>query len=428
MRKMKNRIWKKGRIGIMLLIVTGMFCACGDDLSVQVPVDYRDFGEPLETEGSADSTYVTRDDNADVVDAQESTQDDFLDIFDGEDIPKEDTAADTAEDVLAEAVESEEPENFEVSITISATGDVTLGTHQNQDYGYSFRQEYDNAEDESYFFENVYDIFSQDDMTLVNLEGVLTLSEEMQEGHTYNIKGDPEYVNILLAGSVEVAGMANNHKNDYGEQGIKDTVAALEGAGIPYAYDSNVVIYETQGIRIGYVSANEVSWGVAVEKHIQDGIAKLQEEDVDLILVSVHWGIERENYPEAYQRNLGKKCIDWGADLVIGHHPHVLQGIEEYQGKYIVYSLGNFCFGANRNPADKDTMIFQQTFTFVNGEKQEDREIRIIPCSVSSVKERNDFRPTPLEGEDGQRVIDRINKYSKDYGVEFAEDGTLVEN
>lgn len=215
--------------------------------------------------------------------------------------------------------------------------------------------------------------------------------------------------------------MANNHRLDYKEQGTKDTVAALESVGIAYAYDENVDIFETKGIRIGMISVNEVGDGAAVERYIQDGIAKLREQEADLILLSCHWGIEKDNYPESYQQELGRKAIDWGVDLVIGHHPHVLQGIEEYQGKYIIYSLANFCFGANRNPSDKDTMIFRQTFHFVDGERTEETSINVIPCSVSSVTHRNDYQPTPATGEEANRIIGRINEYSRDFGVQIPE-------
>lgn len=324
-------------------------------------------------------------------------------------------------------VESSAPEETSdiVTITISAAGDVTLGTHQEQDYWYSFRQAYDQAEDDGYFFANVYDIFSADDMTLVNLEGPLTFAEEAREGQVYSIKGDPEYVNILTAGSVEAVSMGNNHMLDYQQQGRDDTIRAVEEAGIIYACEKTVGIYEVEGINIGMISVNEVSQGYLVENTIQKGIAELQEQGSDLILVSCHWGVEREYYPEDYQKILGEKCIDWGADLVIGHHPHVLQGIDEYKGKFIIYSLGNFCFGANRNPTDKDTMIFQQTFTFIDGEKQEDQEIRVIPCSVSSVPERNNFQPTPAEGAEKTRIINLINEYSLEFGVQFDEDGYI---
>ncbi len=315
----------------------------------------------------------------------------------------------------------------EVRITVSAAGDVTLGNYAGQGYEVSFRQTYDQGVGDDYFFENVTDIFDADDLTLVNLEGPLTRSEDPREGQTYCISGDPEYVNILTAGSVEAVSMGNNHRLDYKEQGTADTVAALEAAGIPYAYDDNYCLYETKGIRIGIVSVNEVGQGAGVEKFLREGIEKLREEGADLVLACCHWGIEREYYPEDYQKSLGKKCIDWGYDLVIGHHPHVLQGIEEYQGRFIVYSLGNFCFGANRNPPDKDCMIFQQTFTFVDGEKKEDREIRVIPCLVSSVSGRNDYKPTPAEGSEADRILDKINEYSRDMGVVLDMDGCLEE-
>lgn len=331
------------------------------------------------------------------------------------------------EESTEETLQEPEPSPDILTITISAAGDCSLGNHQDQEYAYSFRQTYDQIEDEGYFFENVRDIFAGDDMTIVNFEGVLTFSEEQDESRTYNIKGDPEYARLLTAGSVETVSFANNHRMDYGTKGSDDTVAALEAEGIIYAYDRNVGIYETEkGISIGIVSVNEVAWGLGSEQLLAEGIGKLQEQGVDLILACCHWGIERDNYPTENQQYLGRKCIDLGADLVIGHHPHVLQGVEEYNGRFIIYSLANFCFGANRNPTDKDTMIFQQTFTFVDGVKQEDQQVQVIPCSVSSIRERNNFQPTPAQGEEAARIINRINTYSAGFGTSFAEDGTLA--
>lgn len=238
-------------------------------------------------------------------------------------------------------------------ITISAAGDVTLGNHQEQDYSYSFRQAYDQAEDEGYFFENVRDIFEADDMTIVNLEGPLTTSEHMREGRPTASRRSGVCPSADL-GDIEAVSFANNHRLDYGEQGSRDTVAALEQEGIVYAYDKNVGIYEIpdsaaahggeRNLKIGIISVNEVEWGAQAEKLVQNNIEVLREQNVDLILACCHWGIEKDNYPENYQQQLGRKCIDWGVDLVIGHHPHVLQGIEEYKGRYIIYSLANFCF------------------------------------------------------------------------------------
>lgn len=309
-----------------------------------------------------------------------------------------------------------------VTITVSAAGDVTLGNYLGQDYARSFVQTYEEQGD-AYFFQNVLEYFLDDDMTIVNFEGVLTESEETQV-KDYNMKGEPQYVYILTEGSVEAVSFGNNHRLDYLAQGSRDTVDMFEEADIAYAYDNITGIYETKGIRIGFVSVNETSQGAAVETYLKEGIAKLrQEEGADLVIACCHWGVEKEYYPEDYQKELGHKCIDWGADLVLGAHPHVLQGVEVYEGRFIVYSLGNFCFGANRNPSDKDTMIFRQTFTFVDGVKQEDQNARVIPCSVSSVRERNDFCPTPAQDEEYTRILGRINQFSEPFGVIFDEKG-----
>ncbi len=316
------------------------------------------------------------------------------------------------------------PEPEVTRLTISAAGDVSLGILQIHDYAGTFREMYD-QQGPAYFFQNVKYIFEADDMTIVNFEGVLTESTDLVEKQ-YNIKGDPSYIEILPLGSIEAVSFGNNHRMDYGRQGSEDTVALFEENDIPYAYDGNIGIFETKGLRIGFVSVNEVYDGHKVETWLEEGIRKLQDDGVNLILACCHWGAEREDYPEDYQQKLGKKCIDWGADLVLGCHPHVLQGIEVYNGRFIVYSMGNFCFGANRNPKDKETMIFQQTFTFIDGVKQEDQQARVIPCFVSSVMSRNDYCPTPAEAKDYTSILNRINTLSEPFGTKFGEDGGYV--
>lgn len=403
---MRNRSAALLAVGINVL----MLVACGDDISVTIPeLDSHDMRAPVEsTPDPVESTLAPAEIPSYPMD----------EIMEGEQV-KESVEPD---------VPTEEPQEGPPTlyITVSAAGDVTMGNYYEQEYWGTFRDTYDKQQDPAYFFENVYDIFSRDDMTIVNLEGPLTYSEERREGQIYSISGDPEYVNILTAGSVEAVGMGNNHRLDYYEKGSDDTIEALKSVGISYAYDKYTGTYETQGILIGFISVNEVSQGAGVEKYLKEGIDSLREEGCQIILACCHWGAEREYYPEDYQKSLGKKCIDWGADLVIGHHPHVLQGVEEYQGKYIVYSLGNFCFGANRNPPDKDCLIIQQTFAFVDGEKQEETTFKVIPCSVSSIASRNDYKPTPAQGEEAQRILDKLNEYSKDFGLQFDEDGYPV--
>ena len=362
---------------------------------------------------------------------QETAKEAETESTEKEGIEKENTVAESAaesregspEGSTEDSPEAEEPQ--EIRITVTAAGDVTLGNYLGQGYDNSFDQTYEAVEDKGYFFENVKAIFEEDDFTIVNLEGVLSTWEEAEPGRTFNIKGRPEYVNLIKEASVEGVSMGNNHRMDYGETGTKDTAANLEGVGIPYAFDDRTGIFEVEGIRIGWVSVNEASYGASVERHLKQGITALREQGTELVIACCHWGTEREYFPEEYQTELGRKCIDWGADLVLGHHPHVLQGIDCYKGKYIVYSLGNFCFGANKNPGDKDTMIFQQTFVFSEGELTDELSARVIPCRISSVTHRNDYKPTPLAGAERLQLIDRINGFSSAFGVIIAEDGTL---
>ena len=112
------------------------------------------------------------------------------------------------------------------------------------------------------------------------------------------------------------------------------------------------------------------------------------------------------------QIQLGHIAVDEGADLVIGSHPHVIQGYEKYNGRHIVYSLGNFCFGGNPNPSDKDCMIFQQTFTVTGNDVATDDNINVIPCSISSVSNSNNYQPTPATGDEKTHIEAKIKKSS----------------
>ena len=139
--------------------------------------------------------------------------------------------------------------------------------------------------------------------------------------------------------------------------------------------------------------------------------------------MNIHTGIEKDHYPSSKQKNLAYCAVDAGADLVLLHHPHVIQGVEFYKGVYIAYSLGNFCFGGHRNPSDKDTIIVQKTFHMKDGKLQRDDELQVIPCSISSTPVYNNYQPTVLDGADKERVIRRMNQYSEGLGVSFDDDG-----
>ena len=309
----------------------------------------------------------------------------------------------------------EEPQSVlpveEVKLTVSMVGDCTIGTDESFDIRSNFDAFYIVKKDPAYFFKGVSDILAADDLTVINMEGTLTESTERQD-KTYAFKGDPKYTAILNAGSVEAANLANNHSHDYGEQSYTDTIQYLEEAGInTFGYDRTSVL-DIKGVKVGLVGIYVLADGMEREQQVRDNIQSVIDQGAQAIIVSFHWGSEKSNYPDETQKALAHIAIDCGADLVVGHHPHVLQGIEQYKGKYIVYSLGNFCFGGNRNPADKDTMIYQQTFTFENGVLVEDNVTNIIPCSVSSVQQYNDFQPTVLEGSEAERVLQKIQEFS----------------
>lgn len=311
-----------------------------------------------------------------------------------------------------------------VSLTLSVVGDCTLGTDETFDYDTSLNAYYENY-GADYFLQNVKDIFSTDDLTIANFEGTLTDSDE-REDKTFAFKAPASYASILTGGSVEAVNTANNHSHDYGEQSFDDTLAALDDAGIVhFGYDETAVM-DVKGIKVGLVGIYELYDHLEREQQLKDNIAKVKADGAQLIVVIFHWGNETETVPDSNQTTLGRIAIDEGADLVCGHHPHVLQGIETYKGRNIVYSLGNFCFGGNSSPSDMDTMIYQQTFTIdANGVKK-DNVTNIIPCSISSAAYDgyNNYQPTPAEGDEATRILGKINERSS--WISTAEGSTFT--
>ena len=169
---------------------------------------------------------------------------------------------------------------------------------------------------------------------------------------------------------------------------------------------------EIKGVKVGLVGIYELYDHLERTQQLKDNIAKVKSEGAQLVIVIFHWGNEKETVPDSNQMTLGRLAIDEGADLVCGHHPHVLQGIESYKGKNIVYSLGNFCFGGNSAPSDMDTMIFQQTFTISKDGVQADNVTNIIPCSISSEYGYNNYQPTPAQGDEKTRIMEKIQERS----------------
>lgn len=287
----------------------------------------------------------------------------------------------------------------EATITISAIGDVTLGQDERFSYEGSFDQYY-KLKGFTYFFSGVRNILSEDDLTIANLEGTLTDATDKpdkssQGNRAFFFKGNPNYTSILKDGSIEAVNIANNHSMDFLNKGFADTVATLDHAEIKSFGDEKVAIYEKNGVKIGLLGLNTLGpleEGVDIEKLMSELKVHIEDlkEKTSLVIVNFHWGTEYEYEPTEVQRKLGHFAIEQGADLVLGHHPHVLQTHETYKGKSIVYSLGNFVFGGNSNPWYKNTEIFRQQYSFVNGKLVGISSPMIIPCQFLSK-----FKPEP---------------------------------
>ena len=310
------------------------------------------------------------------------------------------------------------------TVTVSAVGDCTLGTDESFNTSTSFNA-YEAMNGTSYFFQNVRSILEADDATFANFEGTLT-TETARESKEYAFKGDPSYTQILTDGSIDVVTLANNHSSDYGAKSLTDTEEALDAAGIDYCIGDKIAVKEVNGIPTAFIGIYVLNDGMAREEQVKQTIAAAKQQGAKLVIVAFHWGTEKAAEPDETQKSLAHTAIDCGADLVVGHHPHVLQAIEYYKGKYIAYSLGNFCFGGNSAPSDMDTMIFQQTFTIEKGEVQAAAAATVVPCSISSTAGYNDYQPTPTEGDASASVIDRINTMSANYGVTVNADGTVT--
>lgn len=299
------------------------------------------------------------------------------------------------------------------SFTITATGDCTFATDINasRELGFvTYAEKYGN----DYFLQNVRSIFEEDDLTLVNFEG--TLSDRGERAiKTFAFRGDPSYVNVLADSSVEAANLANNHSLDYGQISLDDTKMYLEEEGILHCRGAeDVCVTDINGIKVGLVGINYLNDVMRTE--LESAIYTAKNMGAEIVILSIHWGVEKATAPNAEQIEVAHMAIDCGADLVIGTHPHVLQGFEKYKGRYICYSLGNFCFGGNNAPSDMDTAIFRQTFTLNGTELADDDNVQIIPCRISSVNGYNNYQPTPAEGERKAAIETKLTSYTSALG------------
>ena len=300
-----------------------------------------------------------------------------------------------------------------IIVTISATGDVTIGGDTRKKNKSIFDKQLEQEINGLDFpFENTREIFEADDMTLVNFEGTLTNGKSRTK-NSFSFAAPPEYVQVLTSGSVEAVSLENNHVMDHGDQGYEDTRSTLDSVGILHSGHLGSAIFTTEtGVDIGMLSYQTFNGNYAnIYESIDSDIQMLRDAGCELVIVSYHWGDEKDYVPNERQVPLGRTTIDAGADLVIGHHSHRMNPIEEYNGKYICYSLGNFSFAGNTRPDDMDTYIFQQRFrVYPETGSVVNEGFRIIPCSISSQEKVNDFKPTPAEPDHSAAIVARLEE------------------
>ncbi|MBR4953007.1 MAG: CapA family protein, partial [Oscillospiraceae bacterium] len=279
-----------------------------------------------------------------------------------------------------------EPEYF----VLSFVGDCTFACDDSQNSSpYNFNTVV--GDNFAFPFEYVADIFTDDELTLINLECAITDYPYARE-KTFTFAANPKYLALFEEGSIEFANLANNHSYDYNEQGYADTKEYLDSINAAYSCHNEIIVFTTKnGLTIGVYATDYDTYPIDPT----EAISSLKALSPDLIIYAPHWGIEGAYTLADNQIINARKAIDAGADIVFGTHPHVLQRIEEYNGKYIFYSLGNFIFGGNTAPRDRDTAILQVTV-----ERAPDGTVSLvnyeaIPCALSSEAAYNNYQPIP---------------------------------
>lgn len=299
---------------------------------------------------------------------------------------------------------SEEYEGFDIVVSIA--GDVMLASYRNELTASNFSA-YARAQESTYFLQNVRSLFEADDLTVVNLENVLTdrALEEREKDHdpAYWYRGPSSNAEILTSSGVEAVSLANNHTGDYGPEGARDTVKAVEKAGLLYGSNDRTFYFEKEGYRIAVICH-----GLWNERQAGDIVRRIRaaEEESDFQIVFYHGGKEKAHAPEEWRQRASRRLVDEGADLVIGNHPHVLQPRETYNGTDIVYSMGNFCYGGSKYPENR-TIIYQLTLHVGADGALETKSGDIIPCYVYTGESGNNYCPGIIEDETvRQQVLD----------------------
>ena len=326
---------------------------------------------------------------------------------------------DLVEIVEEEIVRDKKDSDGAYLMTITCAGDFTIGKDMNHKDIFTPELK-KNDGNINFVMQNVKSIFTEDDLTLINFEGTLTESTFKPKSKTkddFIFSISPSYASVLPDNGVEAVCLDNNHVLDHGEEGLEDTKQALRDAGVIYSTPLETGVFNYRGIiqvaMLSYNCIDRYGTGFKSSKYAgQYTDAFLQHDTFEeavcaeieeakrnyaVVIVSFHWGREKDYAPTQNQIRLGRMAADAGADLVIGHHSHRIQPIEYYNGTLICYSLANFCFAGNSKPSDMSSFMLQARFRVKEDGSASFKDFIIIPFRISSTKSTNNFTPTPFE-------------------------------
>lgn len=308
-------------------------------------------------------------------------------------------------------------------ITLSAVGDIMLAGSGAATFARAGFQ---------YPFAATSHELRRADISIGNLEAPLATGGDEFTDKKFRFKVNPKAAGALKKAGFSVLTLANNHIMDFGSRGLRETLESLDRHAVSYAGAGEDIeaarrpaLLERNGKKVAFLSyslTQPVEFFAGVDRAgTAPGYPRFFREDIrkarsfaDYVVVSFHWGEERAVHPKTYQTEAARRAVDAGADLVIGHHPHVLQGVERYRGGLILYSLGNFAFGSLSRHADTSVMAR----VVLDGGV---REVELIPLNVRNTEVR--FQPNFLKGKRAREVISRLNALSRQWRTKIVSEG-----
>ncbi len=294
----------------------------------------------------------------------------------------------------------------ETELGLTLGGDAVIGVRENWWKKEEALPAYLDAYGYGYPFSGLKEIFERDDMTFVNLECVLKADKSHERtDKQFRFRGLPAWTQVLSEGSVEQVNIANNHYIDYQSEGKRATRDALKAGGIPYSGYGYGYVWEKDGVRIGFAGIRETIY-LQNKGQIYEDIAALRDEGCDVVVYSCHWGQEYAEHHNELQEEMALAAVQAGADLVVGTHPHVVQGISVIGHTPVIWSLGNLMFGGTIEMTVFDAILANVRLRFENGVYL-GCAISLTPILTSGMAADgvNDYRPIPAQGEDSERIL-----------------------